>query len=129
MNCVKGKSGINSRLCFGKPRLKALTRKAAALITVGILMGWLYGWADSMCYPKETKAGFAYGALHGAMMPLALPGLLLGDDAQIYAGNNTGRSYKIGYIFGINAIGLLFFGIMFKKSSASHDKKSGDKDI
>ena len=46
-------------------------------------------------------------------MPAALPGLLLGQNLPIYAPNNSGRAYNIGYIFGINTCGTLFFGISF----------------
>jgi hypothetical protein len=46
-------------------------------------------------------------------MPTALPALLMGNDLPIYAPNNVGRAYNIGYIFGINACGMLFFGVGF----------------
>jgi len=64
---------------------------------------------------NETRApsGFARGMLHGALMPLALPNLLVGRDVTIYAENNTGRTYKLGYTAGVNGCGLLFFGIFF----------------
>ena len=53
------------------------------------------------------------GVLHGMLMPAALPGLLMGNDLPIYAPNNTGRTYNIGYAFGVNCCGTLFFGISF----------------
>lgn len=43
-------------------------------------------------------------------MPMALPSLILGQDVEIFAPENSGRNYKIGFIFGINACGLIFFG-------------------
>ena len=46
-------------------------------------------------------------------MPAALPGLLMGNDLPIYAPNNSGRAYKIGYILGLNSCGTCFFGIAF----------------
>jgi len=66
-------------------------------------------------YLAEYKAGFWYGTMHGALMPAALPSLLLGKDVPIFAGNNSGRGYKIGYIGGINACGFVFFGLAFWK--------------
>jgi hypothetical protein len=51
--------------------------------------------------------------LHGALMPLALPNLLLGRDPTIYASHNTGRLYKLGYTAGVNGCGLVFFGFFF----------------
>jgi hypothetical protein len=49
------------------------------------------------------------------MMPISLPTLLLGKDVTIYATENTGRGYKIGYICGINLCGLIFFGVAFSR--------------
>ena len=57
--------------------------------------------------------GVLDGALHGALMPVAAPSLLLGHDVPIYATANTGRIYKLGYIAGINGCGLVFFGLAF----------------
>jgi hypothetical protein len=57
------------------------------------------------------------GILHGALMPVALPSLLLGKDVPIYASASTGRIYKLGYIAGINLCGLIFFGFAFHRPS------------
>jgi len=46
-------------------------------------------------------------------MPAALPGLVGGKDLPIYAPNNEGRAYKIGYILGLNTCGTMFFGVAF----------------
>jgi len=46
-------------------------------------------------------------------MPCALPNLLVGNDVAIYAENNTGRTYKLGYTVGVNGCGAIFFGIFF----------------
>ena len=51
-------------------------------------------------------------------MPMALPNLLVGDDVSIYAANNTGRLYKVGYIAGVNVCGLAFFGYLFWRARA-----------
>ncbi len=79
------------------------------------LLGWFYGWASPHAYPKDRSLGFGHGALHGALMPMALPGLVLGKDVEIFAENNSGRPYKIGYIVGINLCGLAVFGSAFWK--------------
>ena len=55
--------------------------------------------------------------LHGALMPMALPSLVIGKNVEIYAVNNSGRMYKLGYIAGINVCGLAFFGSMFWQPS------------
>jgi hypothetical protein len=90
-----------------------LLRKALTLAALGVIFGMLYDWAGPWAYPKNQQVGFRYGVLHGAMMPISLPTLLLGKDVTIYANNNDGRSYKIGYICGINLCGLIFFGAAF----------------
>jgi len=46
---------------------------------------------------------------------MALPSLVLGQDVDIFAANNSGRRYKIGYICGINLCGLIVFGSAFWK--------------
>ena len=48
-------------------------------------------------------------------MPMALPSLVTGQNVEIFATNNNGRPYKIGYIVGINICGLLVFGSAFWK--------------
>jgi len=93
--------------------LKTIVRKAVILVVVGVIFGWVYAWASPHAFPKETDAGFGHGLAHGAMMPMALPSLIIGKDVDIYAANNTGRRYKIGYIAGINICGLVFFGSAF----------------
>ena len=58
-------------------------------------------------HPREGVAGFAYGMLHGALMPMAMPALVAGQDVIIYAERNTGRTYKLGYTIGINLCGIV----------------------
>jgi hypothetical protein len=88
-------------------------RKVATFVLVTVVFGWSYGWASPWAFPKSRRSGFAHGILHGALMPLALPSLVMGRDVEIFAADNTGRFYKIGYICGINACGLAFFGPLF----------------
>lgn len=94
-------------------RRKFWLKKIAAFLIVSALIGWFYGWSFTRAFPKNTTFGFGYGMLHGALMPLALPSLLLGQDVEIFASDNSGRPYKIGYICGINLCGLSFFGPLF----------------
>ena len=88
-----------------------------------VVLGWLYGWASPWAFPKNKTSGFGLGMLHGAMMPLALPSLVLGRDVEIFAADNSGRFYKIGYICGIDICGLVFIGPLFwrpKRGVADH---------
>jgi hypothetical protein len=107
-------------------RRKFWLTKLATFLIVSTLIGSFYGWSFSRAFPKNTTYGFGYGMLHGALMPLALPSLLLGHDVEIFAPDNSGRPYKIGYICGINLCGMVFFGPLFwrprKLTSASSDK-------
>jgi hypothetical protein len=93
--------------------VKTLAVKIATLVLLGLVLGYAYDWAAPRFYGSERLPGFKLGVLHGALMPVALPTLLMGKDVPIYAASNTGRIYKIGYIAGINLCGLTFFGIAF----------------
>ena len=61
----------------------------------------------------KKQAGFGQGVLHGALMPCAMPHLAIGRDVTIYARNNNGRPYKLGYTVGVNGCGAIFFGFAF----------------
>jgi hypothetical protein len=89
--------------------------KIAGLVVTGLVLGWAYAWAATRLYQPQQRAGFPLGLVHGALMPVALPSLLLGQDVPIYAPSNNGRPYKLGYILGINACGFVFFGMAFWK--------------
>jgi len=89
--------------------------KAAVLVALGLLLGAAYDWAAPRLYGPNRAPGFRLGVLHGALMPVALPALLMGRDVPIYAATNAGRIYKVGYIAGINLCGLLFFGAAFRR--------------
>lgn len=99
--------------------------KAATLVLLGLVLGFGYDWAAPRFYGSERVAGFRLGILHGALMPVALPSLLLGKDVPIYAERNVGRAYKVGYICGINLCGLIFFGAAFWRP-AQPPPKSAD---
>ena len=94
-------------------RVKFAAFKIAVLTVMAVALGLVQGWACSSTYKPDHVAGFRAGILHGMLMPAALPGLLVGQDLPIYAPNNSGRLYNIGYILGINTCGFLFFGVGF----------------
>lgn len=87
--------------------------KIATLTVLGLALGFAYDWASTRYYSPQRVAGFPLGMMHGALMPAALPILLTGQDLPIYAPNNEGRPYNIGYIAGINLCGTVFFGLAF----------------
>ena len=94
-------------------KARQLAVKITALVVLTLLLGFVQDWMASRSYEPERVAGFRLGVVHGALMPAALPTLLMGKDVAIYAPANEGRSYKIGYILGINLCGTLFFGFAF----------------
>lgn len=91
---------------------------------VTIVFGWFYGWASPFAFPKNKIPDFKYGVLHGALMPLSLPALIMGKDVTIYSPIGFARSYKIGYICGINLCGLVFFGAAFRGPTSTKSGKS-----
>ena len=112
--------------------MKHWLRKGVTMVLVSAAFGYFYGWAAPRAFPLLPVPGFRYGMLHGALMPIALPSLLLGQDVPIYAVVNAGRLYKIGYIVGINLCGLVFFGPLFWRpgrpkadSTKTNSQKSG----
>ena len=89
---------------------KILRRGAAVLIVTIAIAAVLNRSNESL---QGRPAGFGRGLVDGALMPGTLPPLLLGRDVAIYAANNTGRTYKLGYTVGVNGCGAIFFGIIF----------------
>ena len=96
----------------GPPWPKIL-RRMLTTILMAALIGWLIHQLASVMDHSQSPAGFARGMVQGALMPAALPNLLVGSDVVIYAQNNTDISYKLGYITGVNVCGAIFFGIFF----------------
>lgn len=87
--------------------------RIAVLIFITFAFGWVLNKSVVASNQNPSPAGFGRGMLHGALMPGAMPTLLVGKDVVIYAGNNTGRTYKLGYTFGVNACGAFFFGSFY----------------
>ena len=95
----------------------SLRRKILLRILSILLAAFIIGCVTNVCIALTNRsggpAGFGRGMLQGALMPCALPNLLAGRDVVIYAPNNTGRTYKLGYTVGVNGCGAVFFGIFF----------------
>ena len=97
----------------GFSMIKFLIIKFFAVTILVAVLVYLQSIAAKNTYDSDHQADIKLGVLHGMLMPAALPGLFGGHDLPIYAPNNTGRGYKIGYILGINTSGTLFFGAVF----------------
>lgn len=101
-----------------KPAQPHLTFRRVLARTIGVLIvaffvGYGMRHASVALERNPSPAGFGRGMLQGALMPCALPNLLVGNDVSIYNQNNTGVSYKLGYTCGVNACGAVFFGLFF----------------
>jgi hypothetical protein len=98
------------------PRGNVLTRFVRRLLGIlgaAVVIGTILHFVARAAHGVSPPADFKAGVLHGVLMPLALPNLLVGDDVTIYAQENIGRPYKLGYTVGVNGCGLLFFGFFF----------------
>jgi hypothetical protein len=87
------------------------------IASVTTTFGWVLNKSVSAADRSPGAAGFGRGVLHGALMPGAMPSLFFGRDVVIYATNNNGRLYKLGYTFGVNACGAFFFGMSYWRLS------------
>lgn len=94
-------------------RLLRILCRLVIILAVGFTIGWTLNRVHDAFEKRAEPAGFPRGFLQGALMPMTMPNLIFGRDVAIYATNNTGRTYKLGYTMGVNASGLIFFGIFF----------------
>lgn len=94
-------------------RLQTFVSRFFLVVVIGAFMVWIVHRSSARLDQSTEPAGFARGLLHGALMPMAMPNLILGQDVSIYAANNRGRLYKLGYTMGVNGCGALFFGFAF----------------
>jgi len=108
---VSGETTPPATACLSKT--KVIIIKIIALTAISLGLGFTHSWASTRYYQPDYVAGFGAGLMEGALMPAALPGLMAGKDLPIYAPNNLGRPYKIGYILGLNTCGTFFFGVAF----------------
>jgi len=99
--------------CEPLSRTKVIVIKIVAMTVISLALIFAQGWAAPRYYRPDYAAGFYAGLLEGALMPAALPDLLRGRDVPIYAPNNEGRTYKIGFILGLNGCGTFFFWVAF----------------
>jgi hypothetical protein len=99
------------------PKAARLALRLIVVLAVAAVIAATLNRTAANLNRDESPAGLGRGMLQGALMPLALPNLALGRDVTIYSPNNTGRTYKLGYTLGVNACGLVFFGIFFWRVS------------
>ncbi len=97
--------------------LRKILLRIVTILVVAYLIGFLLDLSNHYLEQVNGPAGFGRGLLNGAMMPAAMPNLAMGKDLSIYAANNNGLPYKLGYTMGVNICGAIFFGIFFVRVS------------
>lgn len=105
-------------------RLRKILLRTLMWLLVATIIGWFMNRSARNIGHSDHPAGFGQGVLHGACMPLTLPNLIVGHDVTIYAESNTGRTYKLGFVTGVNISGLLFFGLFFWRLSRLRKRES-----
>jgi hypothetical protein len=90
-----------------------IPRQIAIFLIIAAVVGWALNRISVSLERSQQPAGLARGMLQGALMPMSMPNLLVGNDVTIYARNNTGLTYKLGYTLGVNVCGLFFFSFFF----------------
>ena len=94
-------------------RWSKITLRIGGIVLFAYLIGCALSEISISLHKQPSPAGFGRGIVQGALMPLALPNLLVGRDVSIYAEKNDGVPYKLGYTAGVNGCGMVFFGILF----------------
>jgi hypothetical protein len=95
------------------PRRLWLPLRLVSILLLALALSWTFNRISVSMGRGSQPAGFVRGMLEGALMPMSLPSLLIGNDVTIYSTTNSGLSYKLGYTLGVNLCGLLFFGFFF----------------
>jgi hypothetical protein len=93
----------------------ALAKKIFLRVLLGLIITFSVSFLlnASARLSRNGPPGFPAGMVHGILMPVALPALIVGKDVIIYTTPNAGRSYDLGYTVGVNGCGALFFGIFY----------------
>lgn len=100
-----------------EPRWWKIFKRTLSILALALALGFGMRHMSAALERSAAPAGFGRGMLQGALMPCALPNLLVGNDVSIYNANNTGVSYKLGYTCGVNVCGAFFFGLFFLRLS------------
>lgn len=104
---------------------KKIVHRALTTLLLAACVGWLIHEAAMLLDRGDGPAGFRRGFVQGALMPAAMPNLLVGSDVVIYSPNNTGVPYKLGYTMGVNTCGAIFFGIFFVRLNRLRKRFNG----
>jgi hypothetical protein len=95
--------------------VRRLFPRIVGFFIVVTLVAWALQKSVAIDEAKGRPAGFVRGALHGALMPMALPALIMGRDVPIFAEHHAGQPYKLGYVVGVDVCGAIFFGLLYRR--------------
>jgi len=113
LNC-RNMSDTSSRTLASR-RWWKIPLRLLLFVMLATAVGWTLNRLAASMERSSLSAGFSRGMVQGALMPMAFPNLLVGNDVTIYSQNNTGLTYKLGYTVGVNTAGLFFFGLFFRR--------------
>ncbi|MBL7809067.1 MAG: hypothetical protein JNN28_14705 [Saprospiraceae bacterium] len=86
-------------------------RKSLLLLSAGILATLLFVSCADQEPVQEclhgTQYGFLRGLLHGFITPISFIASLFDDNVAIYAINNTGGWYDLGFLLGSSGWGFM----------------------
>jgi len=108
---------MNEANASGPHRFRAVGLRVVIFVLLTFGIGAILNRVAAGLEHDSRPAGFSRGVLQGALMPMALPNLLVGRDVTIYSHVNTGVEYKLGYTTGVNACGAVFFGVLYWRIS------------
>jgi hypothetical protein len=77
------------------------------LVSVVFLFSSCADVADVQACVTDEPYGFLFGLWHGIIAPISFFGSLLSDNIAMYAVNNNGGWYDLGFVLGA---GILFGG-------------------
>lgn len=96
--------------------------RVAVVLVFAFAVGFALRHVGRKLEARGVQAGFAQGFFQGATMPLAFPTLLVGVDVNIYAVDNDGVPYKLGYTLGVTGCGAAFFGTVYGRMARWRSK-------
>src|SRR5215831_6121998 len=82
--------------------LVKIFKRVVPILLLAFVIGLTLNRISLSLAKSARPAGFVRGMVQGALMPMSMPNLLVGNDVNIYASRNTGLTYKLGYTMGVN---------------------------
>jgi len=122
-------NGTQVKLAYATPLWLRIVKRTLTVLVVAVIIGLVMRQVSQAMDRSAQPAGFCRGVLQGALMPCALPNLIVGQDVTIYSEKNTGVPYKLGYTVGVNACGAVFFGIFFWRLNRWRKRLNGGKHL